>query len=56
MNRLLVQIDQMQAAVTFALLAAADYRAGNKFAYVPPNPFLNVSQTVRGRSWARIWR
>jgi hypothetical protein len=55
-NRLLFQVNQVQTTVALALLAAADYRAGNKRGYVSPNPFLRVSQRVRGRSWALIWR
>ena len=56
LNRLLLQIYQVQATMALALLAATDYRAGNELAYESPNPFLTVSQTVRGRSTALIWR
>ena len=55
-GRLRVEVDQVQAAVTVTPAAAANYKTGDKLDYVSPNPFLNVTHTVRGRSWALIWR
>jgi hypothetical protein len=49
----LVEVDQVSATMAFAAAAAADNRAGDELDYVPPKPFLSVSQTVRGRHCAR---
>lgn len=53
---LLLEIDQVDAAVALALPAATDDGSGDEPDYVPPNLFLSVSQNVRGLSCARCWR
>ncbi len=48
----MLEIDQVYATVTFALLASTDDGACDKLDYVPPNPFRTDSQIVRGLSCA----
>jgi hypothetical protein len=55
-NRLLLDVDQVDAAVTLALLAATDDGACDQLDYWLPNPFRTDSQIVRGRSCALILR
>ena len=54
LDRLLLEVDQINTAVTLTLLAAPDNRTCDELDYRVPNPFRRVSQIVRGRSWALI--
>ena len=54
----LLEVEQVDATVAVALLGTANDRGCEKLCVYqpPPKPFLTVSQIVRGRSSARIFR